>query len=79
MTSDFLSNLWCKPPWFWCFELICNDIPEVFFADIKQASAVTYLAPLMPTHDSEFDLVSDLAGRDRLLRVKLLLDGQVAL
>ena len=53
MSSDVLSNLWCKLPWFWHFELMYNDIPEVFSADIKQAGAITYSAPHMLMHDFE--------------------------
>ena len=53
MSYDVLSNLLCKPPWFWHFELIYNDILEVFYADIKRADAVMYSAPHMLMHGFE--------------------------
>ena len=34
-------------------EMICNDISEVFSADIKQAGVVIYPAPHMPIRDFE--------------------------
>ena len=60
-------------------ELICNDIPKVFFVDIKRVDAVTYSAPLMPMHDFELIWLISSPGevayyeQDRSRTIRLLL------
>ena len=63
MSSDVLSNLWCKPSWFWHFELMFNDISGVFSTNIKQASAITNSTPLMPMHDFELTWLPTSLGK----------------
>ena len=43
-------------------EFICNNIPEVFSADIKRADVVTYSAPLMTMRDFELTLLPSSLG-----------------
>ena len=62
MSSDMLSNLHCKPPWFWHFESMGDDIPEILSADIMQAGVVSYSAPLLPLHNPWIELAPYLVG-----------------